>query len=360
VRLAPLRRWVYLALLGAAGIWLFGRVWPLLWALIWPFAAGALFALVVEGPVQWLTARGVGRAAAGVSCLAAGLAAGGLGTAWATAAAWSELWGLRRHLPALLAGASAALERVGRGAGQAQDSLPPGLQALLAQGAMRAYDALGPLLQHVIAGVQRAVVGLPDTVFAFFVAFATAYFACRDRERLAAALASRLSPAAARRFHSLLSALRHSVWGMLRAQLLLSLATFTVSLFGLWVIGAPYVFLASLAAAVFDFLPVIGPAMLYVPWAAGMALAHLPGAAIALTGVLAAIAVLRWSLTPHLFGSQVGLHPFVALASMYVGVKLAGVTGLLLGPLCAVLLRAAVDPVANAVPNGPGARPGPP
>ncbi len=348
-----LRRWVYVCLLGAAGIWVFGRVWPLLWSLLWPFAAGALFALLVERPVQWLTERGFSRALAATLCLAGGLAVGGLCVTWATAAAWNELWGLRRRLPTLLAAAGAALDRVGRGTGSVQQGLPPGLRALLAQGALRMYDGLGPLLQHLIAMVQRAVVGLPDTLFGFFVVFATAYFACRDRERLAAAIASRLSPEAAQRWHAITAAMRHTVWGLLRAQLLLAFGTFAVSLAGLWLIGAPYVFLASLVAAMFDFLPVLGPALLYVPWAAGMALVHLPAAALALTGVLVAIGVLRWCLTPHLLGSQVGLHPFVALASMYAGVKLAGVTGLLLGPVCVVLLRAATAPV------GPGARPGP-
>lgn len=351
---AALRRSAYLLGVGAAGIWLFGHAWPLLWALAWPFAAGALCALLVEAPVRWLVARGVARGAATVLCLLGGLALGGALAAWATAVAWSELWGLRRHLPALLAGVADALQRMGQGAGRAREALPPALQGVLAQGALRASDGLGPFLQHLIAALQRAVLGLPDTLFAFFVAFATAYFACRERQRLAALLLAPLSPPAAARCRAALAALRASVWGILRAQLLLALGTFAVSLAGLLIIGAPYALLAALAAAFFDLLPVIGPALLFLPWAVGMALAHLPAAAVALLAVLAAIAALRWLLTPHLLGTQVGLHPFAALAAMYVGVKLAGVVGLLLGPLCAVLLRAA------AVPSGPGARPGVP
>lgn len=343
-----LRRWLllmWLALSAALGIWLFGRVWPLLWSLLWPFGAGALFALVAEGPVRWLTARGLGRGLAAFLCLVGGLAASALCTAWVTSVAWHELWGLRHHLPALLASLAAALERLGQGARHTNAALPPALRSLLAQSALRASDAVLPLLQHLTTSLQQAVLSLPATLLGFFVAFTTAYFLCRDRERLGAALSARLSPAASRRWQTLGAALRHSVWGLVRAQLLLALGTFVVSLLGLWLIGAPYAFLASLLAALFDFLPVLGPATLYVPWAIGMALAHMPGAALGLGAVLLAVVVLRWCLTPHLFGSQVGLHPFAALAALYVGLKLGGMTGLLLGPLCAVVLRAAVDPI---------------
>ena len=357
MRGARWRRFLCWALLCAAAVWVFGRVWPLVWALIWPFAAGAVCALMVEAPVQWLADRGVSRSVAGALCLAVGLLAGGLCTAWAVTAAWSELGRLRGHLPALLASAAAALDQVSRGASLAHSALPAGLRGVLSVEALRAKDAVGPLLQNLLAALQRAVAGLPEAVFAFFVAFATAYFLCRDRQRLAEGLTRHLSPAALARLRRLVQSLRESVWGLLRAQLLLSLATFSVSLLGLWIIGAPYAFLASLAAAVFDLLPVLGPALLYLPWAIGMALAHLPGAALALGAVLCAVATVRWCLMPLLFGRQIGLHPFVALASMYVGARLAGVTGLLLGPLCAVLLQAALgaDPAAPGAPPGRGA-----
>ena len=331
-------RTAYWAVATTAAIWGFGRVWPVLWPLVWPFLAGAGVALIVEQPVQWLVRRGTRRAAAAVVCLLGATAVAGLGATWALAVAWAELRRLAVHLPALYETCSAMLRSLGNQAGTAW--LPPGLGQALAGELARGYAATGPVLQHLLSGVQRAAAELPDLAFALFLTAATAFFLSRDRPELSRWLEQRLSVGGNLRVRVLLGALRDTVWGMVRTQLLLSLATFTVSIVGLGLIGAPYVFLASLAAAVFDFLPVLGPGMIYIPWIVGATLLHMPGAAVALAVVLAAVAAARWLLTPHLLGTQVGLHPFVALASMYVGVRLTGVVGLLLGPLCASVLQA--------------------
>lgn len=335
-----------------AAVWGFAQAWALLWGLLWPFLAGLLGALLLERPVQWLQSRGMPRAAAGAVCLAAGLSLTAALTVWAGAVAWGEIARLGRHLPQILTALASTLDRAGRGAGRAQAALPPSLRSLVAAEALRASAALQPVLRQLGLALQRAVTGVPETLFACFVAFATAYFSCRDRAQLVAALGRRMPPRAAPYVRVLAETLRRTVWGMVRAQLLLSVATFGVSLAGLLAIGAPYVLLASAAAALFDFLPILGPALLYGPWAAGLALAHLPGAALGICGVLAAVGVVRWCLTPHLLGSQVGLHPFVALAAMYVGAKLAGLWGLLLGPTAAVLAQALL-----ALPPAPPAQP---
>ncbi len=346
-------RAAYWTVAAAAGLWGFGRVWPVLWPLFWPFLAGAGCALVVEQPVQWLVRRGMRRTAATLCCLLGGAAAAALGATWSVAVAWAELRRLAVHLPALYQTCSTVLRSLGDRAGAAW--LPPGLGPALAGELARGYAATNPVLQHILSGAQRAAAELPDLAFALFLTAATAFFLSRDRPQLSAWLERRLSAAGNRRLRVLLGAMRDSVWGMVRAQLLLSLATFLVSMVGLALIGAPYVFLASLASAVFDFLPVLGPTMIYIPWIVGAVLLHMPGAAVALAVVLAALAAARWMLTPHLLGTQVGLHPFVALASMYVGVRLAGVVGLLLGPLCAAVLQALwrAEPRTKAGPGPP-------
>jgi sporulation integral membrane protein YtvI len=340
--------------LAAAAVWGFGHAWPLVWAVLWPFLGGAAWALLVERPVQWLVGRGVDRGWAALVCVAGVLAVTVALGGWALAAAWSELRGLSARLPGWYAAWTQVLHEQG-GAGEGGPGA--GLRAALARELVRAFAATGPVVQQLLGRLQHLAAGLPDLMFALFVAVATAYFLSRDRPQLGAWLQGQLGQRRARWLRVLDRALRESVWGLLRAQLLLAGATFAVSLLGLWLIGAPYAFLASLAAAVFDLLPVLGPAMVFVPWIVAVWLQHLTGAALGLAAVLLAVAAVRWLLTPHLLGAQVGLHPFVALAAMYVGVKLAGVAGLLLGPLGAVLLQALWE--AEAAPLKPPRGPAP-
>lgn len=340
------RRVALAAAAGVAGLWALGRIWPLLWALLWPFLAGGALAVLVEAPMGALARRGLSRGLAAALCLGAVMAAALFGAAWMAAAAWQELARLRRHLPALVAALAAA---AARGGGALAGVLPPWLRAELGREAARGLLASGPLLQHVLARAQGAAAGVSDGLFGLLLAVTTAFFLCRDRPLIAAWLDGRLRGRAGARIRLVAASLRDSAWGLARAQLLLALATFVTSLAGLLLIGAPYAMLGALAAAVFDFLPVVGPGLLYVPWIVGAAANHLPGAAVALCAVFAAVVGIRFALTPRLMGSQVGLHPWVALAAMYVGVKEAGVVGLLLGPVVAALVQA----VYRAIPPSP-------
>jgi predicted PurR-regulated permease PerM len=327
-------------------LWLAGRLWSLLWALVWPFLAGGLLALAVERPIRSLCRRGWPRPLAALTCLAAGMAAGlGVG-AWIVAGIWREVARLARRLPAtdaLLASVSRALAPGGTLAW-----LPAGVRALLSREVLRVQGGAAPLLQHVLAVAQRLALATPDALFGAFVALATAYFGASHRAELAEWLEGASSRGTAARVAALVRVARDSVWGLVRAQLLLSLITFAISLAGLWLIGAPYVLLASLAAGLLDLLPVVGPGLVYGPWILGAVLGHMPGAAVGLAAVFACVGLARWLSTPHLLGRGVGLHPFTALAAMYLGARLSGVSGLVLGPLAAALVQAVWRPGPRA------------
>ena len=47
----------------------------------------------------------------------------------------------------------------------------------------------------------------------------------------------------------------------------------------------------------------------------------------------------RQTLEPRLVGRQIGLHPLLALLSMYAGFRLFGVGGMILLPITAILAR---------------------
>ena len=339
MRIGAAARIVLPLALGLAALWLLGRVWWLVWALSWPFLAGGLGALALEGPVRWLVARGWSRPKATLASLSAGLTVSAGAGAWLIAGIWRELSRLARHLPAtdaLLATLRAALAAHG-----ALAWLPSGLRAVGIRELARVQSGAGPLLHHGLAVLQRLVLATPDALFGVFVAVAAAYFGASHRPDLQGWLEDVTSQGTAARLAEMARVLADSVWGLARAQLLLALVTFAISMAGLWLIGAPYVLLASLAAGLLDLLPVVGPGLVFGPWILGALLGHMPGAALALAVVFLCVGLARWLGTPHFLGRGIGLHPFSTLAAMYLGARLAGVGGLLLGPLGAALLHAA-------------------
>lgn len=96
----------------------------------------------------------------------------------------------------------------------------------------------------------------------------------------------------------------------------------------------------ALLIAFFDILPVVGTGIVMVPWAIVSFLQGSIGRGIGLAVTSAAIMVVRNLIEPKVVGTQVGLHPLVTLAAMFVGASLFGGFGLLGFPVTLALLTA--------------------
>jgi sporulation integral membrane protein YtvI len=318
-----------------------GAVWLLRLALpyVWPFGLGLLLALAAEPAVGWLDGRGLERGWAAGLVIGGGLASGVGACVWLARSAAVELGRLD-----LL---SRALETT-RHLDRLAANLPPGVRRLMEEELRRAAGTVGPLLAAAAGSLRRWAFGdLAGALFGLLVALLTSYFLSRDRQAVSRALAAALPASWNAALVRVRGALTASVWGFLRAEMLLVALTFLATWAGLALLGAPYALLAALAAAALDLLPVVGPSLLFVPWAAGAWLSGMPGAALALLGLYGGISLVRWVATPRVFGRRLGLHPLTVLVSVYLGLRAFGVSGLLLGPLVAVAARAALEPPAS-------------
>lgn len=132
--------------------------------------------------------------------------------------------------------------------------------------------------------------------------------------------------------------------GYLRAQFLLSVGVFFILLFGFMLIQQNYALLLALglalALAVLDFIPIVGAGTVMVPWAFIDLFTGSFRHAVGLMVVWGIIALFRRVAEPRVLGGQTGLSPILSLVGVYVGMKLAGVLGMILGPiLCLVVIN---------------------
>ena len=128
-----------------------------------------------------------------------------------------------------------------------------------------------------------------------------------------------------------------ALWKYLRAQLLLALLAFVVMFVALLIYGQPYAFLLAFVISVFDFLPILGAGVVLVPWGIVEAIQGDVVKAVFLFALSGGFFVLRRMVEPKILGSQTGLHPIVALASIYLGFRVGGVLGAILGPLIVMI-----------------------
>lgn len=121
--------------------------------------------------------------------------------------------------------------------------------------------------------------------------------------------------------------------GYLKAQLLLSLGVFGILLAGFLFTGQDYALLLALGLAVLDFIPLLGSGTVMVPWGAIALLTRDYSTALSVLLIWGVIAVFRRVAEPKIVGDQTGLSPILSLISIYVGMKLGGVPGMILGPI---------------------------
>lgn len=133
--------------------------------------------------------------------------------------------------------------------------------------------------------------------------------------------------------------LRCSAVAYLRTQGILMLITATLCTLGLVLIRNPYALLLGLVIALLDALPVLGSGMILLPWSIVLFLRndYISGAILLTVFVLCVI--LREFLEPKLLGKGIGIRPLYTLISMYLGIRIFGVAGFILGPIGLVIIK---------------------
>ena len=128
--------------------------------------------------------------------------------------------------------------------------------------------------------------------------------------------------------------------GYVRAYLLLLVMTFGELLVGFWILGVPYPLLLALLISILDILPILGVGTALIPWALIEILFTKDlYTGIGLFIVYVIITVVRQITEPKIVAGSLGLPPLLTLIAMYVGLKLFGFWGIVLGPFSLLIIR---------------------
>lgn len=129
----------------------------------------------------------------------------------------------------------------------------------------------------------------------------------------------------------------------LKTQFILLALISGICMAGLWLMKNPYYLLAGLGIGIFDALPIFGSGMILIPWALLSLLRRRWWTGIGLLVLYLFCYLLREILEAKMMGEQVGLSSLEILTSVYVGLKLFGFAGILLGPVGLLLIEDFVE-----------------
>jgi sporulation integral membrane protein YtvI len=198
-------------------------------------------------------------------------------------------------------------------------------------------DALSKLTGHIPSAAVNLATKIPEALLFIAVSLLSAYYFCCDREKIVTYVFSiiprNIRPKARETIKKCTKALR----GCLKAYFLIMILTFFELFIGFSLLRVDYSFLLALLISAIDVMPLLGTGTVIIPWSLFCLASGDHRVGIGLLILYAITLIVRQIVEPKIIGSSLGLHPLSALISTYIGIKLLGLAGVIIGPLIAAL-----------------------
>lgn len=308
-----------------------------------PFLIAFAAAAAMEPAVETFCRRGMSRSlAAGLLTALVLLVLGG-GTVLAVSGAFRELSDLAGRTPELLEMIDGVLGDLKQRLLSLARTVPDGLSGTLSA----ALDGVAGELSAIPARLSEKLLELvtdwakqsPDALlFAATTAIGIYFFSAYYPD--ITGFVRRQLPAPWReKTRRAWRAMKSASGGYLRVQGLLSVITFGELLLAFLLLRIPHAAAAAAVTAVIDALPVLGSGTVLLPWAGWCLLSGEAARGLGLLAAYGIITSVRSAIQARLMDRHMGLHPVVSLITVYVGWKLCGLSGMILFPLAAVVIR---------------------
>ena len=319
------------------GLCLLGR--PVL-ELCMPFLFALLFTAATE-PVlrflhsRWKIPRGI------LSLMMILLVVGALGGILTALIikGWHELAELYGNWDKMWASFQAMYLQLGEITDRILAYFPEDVQAVFHNLSDRLLAWLNEFASRLLPKTTSAARSISSFVLAFLFFLMAWYFTAADYPGLRKTVADRTPMSLRKIWAELRRAFSAAFGGYLKAELTISLGVMIILVVGFAIMGQPYGMLLAFLLAVLDFIPILGAGTVLVPWLIVDALLGDWTKTLYLLIIWGVICLFRRVAEPKIVGDQTGLHPLLSLLAIYVGMRTAGVLGMILGPVLLIMVR---------------------
>lgn len=185
--------------------------------------------------------------------------------------------------------------------------------------------------QSAISGIFSKVSGFFGGIFSLVIILVLTFYLVVQEDAFRKITRSVVPDEYVPYVSSLIKQIKDKLGAWLRAQLALSGIIGVMVFLGLSALGVKYAAILGLIAALFEFIPYLGPMLAALP-ALFLAFSQGGGLLFAFVGIMY-IVVQQFEnhiLVPKMMQRVVGLNPVVSIVAMLIGARLAGVVGVLL------------------------------
>jgi len=192
----------------------------------------------------------------------------------------------------------------------------------------------------LINGTINLLTALPSAFIMVIIAIIATFFFSRDKEVIEKFFLSLVPEKGRGKVAGIYKDITRALIGYLGAIITLVSITAVISITGLSILGVEYAVTMGLITGFVDILPVLGPGMVFVPWI----IISLVGGSYKFAAGLAVLYVIvivqRQIMEPKLVADRLDVHPLATLAAIFIGLKLLGAWGVILGPVVLVTGKA--------------------
>ena len=219
-------------------------------------------------------------------------------------------------------------------------NLAPETTEVVKSGLINLINSLTSVISSAIGRSMSLLTIFPKTLLFVIVTMVSSYMMSKDMYLIRSFFASQVPEDFVKGIKSVYADLLMALGGFIRAQLTIMGITFLITITGLYLIGVPYALTMAIIIGVVDALPIFGTGAVIIPWAVINIIMKHYSLAVALLVLYGVIVVTRQIIEPKIMGKNIGLHPLATLISLYIGMRIFGIIGILIGPLTLIVIKA--------------------
>jgi len=208
--------------------------------------------------------------------------------------------------------------------------------------ALTVSNAISRIITSFLNGVINVITSLPSLGLILLIILLSAFFISNGWDKNKRLILGIMPKGWFKMGGVIRSNLQMALFGYLRAQFIMISITAFVVCIGLLILRVDSPVTYAILIGLVDLLPYLGVGTILIPWLIYAFMTGNIALGIGLSILYGVVLVSRQLIEPKVLATSVGLDPLPTMISLFVGLQLFGVLGLIIGPVSLVVINAVI------------------
>ncbi|AIF43226.1 sporulation integral membrane protein YtvI [Virgibacillus sp. SK37] len=213
------------------------------------------------------------------------------------------------------------------------------IEDYLKQATSNIAESGSAMLQDLLLKIPSYLSMLPGSITIIIFILLATFIITNDLDNLKQMVSRAMPMQLHSVFRELTTQFKRTTLGFIKAQIILVIISAVLIFIGLTILNIKHAFTISLFAVVVDLLPYIGTGLIFIPWILFLYITAEYTLTIRLAILYMVVIIVRQIIEPKVLSSSIGIHPLVALITLFAGVQLWGIMGFILTPVFLIVLN---------------------